>query len=290
MMKKLILLALFIFYFSITFAQEKQKDTTYWTKTGKITFLFNQSAFSNWVAGGESNIAGNFGINYSFNYKKEKISWLNRIDAAYGLNKSGNSEFTKKTDDNLEFNSVVGLKAKGYWSYSFFMNFKTQFAKGYQYGKTDEGKETRDEYTSFMSPGFLSFGPGMLWEKHENLKFNLSPLAVKLIFVDSAFSSEFPGYFGVEEGESLRTEFGFRASGYAKFNIMKNVSMENILSLYANYLEDPQNIDINYTMSIDMTINKVLSANLIFQTIYDDNAYRGFQIREVFGIGINYNW
>ena len=66
--------------------------------------------------------------------------------------------------------------------------------------------------------------------------------------------------------------------------------MENILALYSNYLDKPQNIDIDYTMNLDMKINSFLSANLIFQTIYDDNAYQGFQIREVFGIGINYNW
>lgn len=289
-MKKIFLITVIMLTCTISFAQEKQKDTTYWNKKGKIIFLFNQSAFSNWAAGGDSNIAGNFGLNYSFNYKKDKISWLNRIDAAYGLTKSGSSEFTKKTDDKLELNSVFGIKAKGYWSYSFFLNFKTQFAKGYAYDKDENGKEIREEYTNFMSPGFLSFGPGMLWEKHENLKFNLSPLAVKLIFVDPAFTQPNNGYFGVEEGKSLRTEFGFRASGYAKFNIMKNVSMENILSLYSNYLEDPQNVDLDYTMNIDMTINKVLSANFIFQTIYDDNAYKGFQIREVFGIGLNYDF
>lgn len=279
-----------LFCLTFTFAQEKEKDTSYWAKTGKIIFLFNQSAFSNWAAGGESNIAGNFGLNYSFNYKKENISWLNRIDAAYGLNKSGNSEFTKKTDDNLELNSILGLKAKGYWSYSFFLNFKTQFAKGYEYKKDEFGKEIREEYSNFMSPGFLSFGPGMLWEKHKNLKFNLSPLAVKLIFVDPDFTLPNSAYFGVEEGGSLRTEFGFRASGYAKFNIMKNVSMENILSLYSNYLEDPQNIDLDYIINIDMKINDYLTANFIFQTIYDDNAYKGFQVREVFGLGVNYNF
>jgi hypothetical protein len=30
--------------------------------------------------------------------------------------------------------------------------------------------------------------------------------------------------------------------------------------------------------------------NLTFQTIYDDNAFEGFQIREVFGVGINYGF
>lgn len=289
-MKNLVLLAVFLLSYTLTFAQEKQKDTTYWAKDGKVTFLFNQSAFSNWVAGGESTIAGNLGVNYSFNYKKDKVLWNNRIVASYGLTNSKNSEFTKKTDDILELNSLVGIKAKGYWSYSFLLNFKTQFAKGYDYGKDVNGKETRTEYSNFMSPGYLLLGPGMLWEKNPNFKFNLAPLMSKFIFVDKNFTLPNDAYFGVQEGESMRYELGFSAAAYAKFNIMENVSMENILALYSNYLEDPQNIDLDYTMNLVMSINKYLSANLIFQTIYDDNAYRGFQIREVFGIGINYNW
>jgi len=289
-MKKGILLIFTLLCFTFSFAQEKVKDTTYWTKKGKVTFLLNQSAFSNWVAGGESTIAGNLGANYAFNYKKDKVLWNNRIIASYGLTNSKNSDFTKKTDDILEFNSLVGIKAKGYWFYSFLLNFKTQFAKGYEYGKDANGKETRTAYTNFMSPGYLLLGPGILWEKNPNFKFNLSPIMTKFVFVDKNFTLPNNAYFGVDEGKSMRFELGFSAAAYAKFNIMENVSMENILALYSNYLEDPQNIDIDYTMNLVMGINKYLSANLIFQTIYDDNAYEGFQIREVFGLGINYDF
>ena len=289
-MKKGILLTFTLLCFTFSFAQEKVKDTTYWTKKGKVTFLLNQSAFSNWVAGGESTIAGNLSANYAFNYKKDKVLWNNRIIASYGLTNSKNSDFTKKTDDVLEFNSLVGIKAKGYWFYSFLLNFKTQFAKGYEYGKDANGKETRTAYTNFMSPGYLLLGPGILWEKNPNFKFNLSPIMTKLVFVDKNFTLPNNAYFGVDEGKSMRFELGFSAAAYAKFNIMENVSMENILALYSNYLEDPQNIDIDYTMNLVMGINKYLSDNLIFQTIYDDNAYEGFQIREVFGLGINYDF
>jgi hypothetical protein len=37
-----------------------------------------------------------------------------------------------------------------------------------------------------------------------------------------------------------------------------------------------------------MTINKFISANLTYQTKYDDNAFRGLQTRQVFGLGVNY--
>ena len=71
---------------------------------------------------------------------------------------------------------------------------------------------------------------------------------------------------------------------------MANISFENILNLYSNYLEETQNVDLDYQLNIVMKINKYLSTNLSFQTIYDDNAYRGFQIRQVFGIGANYGF
>ena len=71
---------------------------------------------------------------------------------------------------------------------------------------------------------------------------------------------------------------------------MKNVNVENLLNLYSNYLEDPQNVDLDYQINIVMTINKTLSANFTFQTIYDDNAFQGFQTREVFGLGVNYGF
>ncbi len=39
-----------------------------------------------------------------------------------------------------------------------------------------------------------------------------------------------------------------------------------------------------------MKINKYLSANFTFHTVYDDNAFKGFQVRQVFGVGINYGF
>jgi hypothetical protein len=45
---------------------------------------------------------------------------------------------------------------------------------------------------------------------------------------------------------------------------MANVSIENRLNLYSNYLDDPQNVDIDYQMNVVMKINKYLSANVAF--------------------------
>ena len=90
----------------------------------------------------------------------------------------------------MEWNSVVGKKAKGYWYYSAFLNFKTQFAD-------DLNKDTK-EPTKLLSPGYFQFGPGMLWKKSDNLKVNIAPAASRLIVVDKNLTETNEAYFGVE--------------------------------------------------------------------------------------------
>ena len=279
-MKKTLLIVL-SFTFSLCLSQNTEEPNPNWVKKGVITFLVNQSSFDNWIAGGISNVSGTLGLNYDFNYQKNDWTWENKLIANFGLTKIKNQDI-QKSSDLLEWNSVVGRKAKGYWYYSAFLNFKTQFAD-------DLDKDTKGPI-KFLSPGYFQFGPGMLWKKSDNLKVNIAPATSRLIVVDKNLTEPNEAYFGVEEGKSTRYELGASVGAYYKFNLMENISMENILNLYSNYLEDPQNVDLDYTMNMIMKINKFISAHLSYQTIYDDNAFRGLQTRQVFGIGINYNF
>jgi Protein of unknown function (DUF3078) len=266
-------------------AAEKALDTTNlgWKKTGNIVFLFNQSAFNNeWLGGGTSNIAGNLGINYDFNHNTATTVWDNKIIAAYGLTKLKDQK-TTKSDDRIEFTSLYGKKAgQGYWYYSGFMNFRTQMDSGFNPDRTVK-------ISHFFSPAYLQVGPGMLWKKSDNLKVNIAPATSRLIFVHGHFT-EAGSAFGVEKGKTSRFEFGAALNGYYKFNLMENISVENILNLYTNYLEKPQNVDVDYQMNVVMKINKYMSANVAFQAIYDDNAITAVQVREVFGLGVNYGF
>ncbi|MFN4199352.1 MAG: DUF3078 domain-containing protein [Flavobacterium sp.] len=261
------------------------EDTTVvqgWTKKGNFNFLANQSTFTNWLPGGQSNFAIATGINYDFNYKRGVWSWDNKLMVNYGVTKIKGQDLLK-SDDRIEFNSLAGRKASGYWYYSMFLNFRSQLttdlgnpAPGFALPKT----------TSFFSPAYLQVGPGMMWRKRDTFKFNIAPLTSRFIFVMDKELSDV-GAFGVDPGKNLRFEFGASLSGYYKFDLWENVSMENILNLYTNYLEDPQNVDLDYQVNIVMKINKYLSTNLAFQAIYDDNAFKGFQTRQVIGVGVN---
>lgn len=277
--------------------EKNQVPPNGWTSEGNVQLLFNQSAFNKeWVGGGTSSISGNLTLNYEENYRMDNFSWTNRILANYGLTKVKDDQFARKTSDRLELNSIAGLQIENSnWYYSFFGNFRSQFDKGYNFITNPETREvTRVETTKFFSPAYLQAGPGFMWKQNENFVINIAPATARFIFVDKRFTSgpnyQDGEYFGVDAGESSRFEFGASLSGYLQIEILENVTMENNLNLYSNYLENPGNIDIDYLLSLDMAINKYLSANVIFQAIYDDNAVAAFQIREVLGVGINYNF
>jgi hypothetical protein len=103
-------------------------------------------------------------------------------------------------------------------------------------------------------------------------------------------------------GENMRHEFG----GYVRFqyrsDIMKNVNLATKLELFSNYMDRPQNIDLNAEALVTMKVNKYISASFNMQAIYDndiniavDNNNDGvidgsgprLQFRQVLGVGFS---
>ena len=282
-MKKFLFIC-FLSITSVTFSQEKKKDSIpvipKWKVNGNFTFLFNQSTFTNWKAGGDNTIAGNFGINYDFNYKNKGWNWDNRIITVYGLSNVKDEGF-RKTSDRFEYNSLLGKKTKKDWFLSFFLNFKTQFSKGYDYKSTP-----RIAISDFFSPAYLSFGPGMLWKKSDNMNINIAPATARFTFV----SDQFSGKYGVEQGKNTKFALGFSLSAYFKLQVMENVTMQNILALYSNYLQRAQNIDIDYQIRFTVPVNKYLSMDILLHTLIDDNASSRVQFKEIFGLSVKYTF
>ena len=297
-MNKLTFNIFFLFLILNVLSQEKAVDSANvknnWTTSGNFTFLGNQSSYSYWTAGGQTSISGTIKIDYDFNFENNGWNWDTKVITAYGLNSIGGSKYLKKTDDRFEINSLLGKKFTnnliGNWSYSSFINFKTQWTKGYRYRKNSNGEEERSELTRFFSPAYLQIGIGLYWRKSKDLWVNFAPVTGRLIIVNKFFTENLQDgkqYFGVNKGSNSRFELGASLRSYFKFEFIENVEISNRLSLYSDYLENSGNIDLDYTINTSMKINKHLTTNLILQFIYDDNSVKRLQVREVMGIGLN---
>jgi len=293
-MKKILLLTqLFVCLFFCIQAQETSTDST-WKIHGENTFLVNQSTFSNWAAGGINSLSGNIVLNYDFNYKKDKWSWDNKVLAGFGLTKQKDLGW-RKNDDRVVLNSLLGYEAAPKWLYTFFMNFNTQFASGYEYNS--DGSRGNLISAGF-APAYLSFGPGIAFKESDNFRFNLSPASPRFIFVTNQQLAD-EGRFGVDPGKKSRFEFGASFDAYYRKEIVQNIGIENILRLYANYLEDPKNVDVDYTLNLFMKVNRFVTVNAGLQLIYDDNTLiandegrevAALQVRQIFGAGLTYKF
>lgn len=295
-MKRFITLALFLSFALFVHAQEEKPDTSsHWKTEGTTSMNFSQVSFKNWAAGGQNSYSLNGMLSLHANYKKERTSWDNSLDVGYGIIKQGGND-VRKSDDKIELTSKYGYKSSSDWYYSGAFSFKTQFDKGYKY---DDDAGTKSQISDFMAPAYMLLSVGMDYKPSEHFNVLLSPLTGKSTFVlDDSLSNN--GAFGVEPGENIRNEFGgFVKIGYNR-EIWKNVNLNTKLELFTNYLETPQNIDVNWEVLISMKVNEYLSANINTQLIYDDDInYTDdegqehgprIQFKEVLGIGFSYNF
>lgn len=288
-MKRFILLLILIVPY-VAFSQETE---TGWHRGGVFNLSFSQLTLHNWVAGGQNSITGTSFLNVFANYKGNKFTWDNTLDVGYGLVKQGKAEFMK-SDDKFEVSSKYGQYAFKNWYYSGLMSFKTQFAPGYR----NPGDSVM--ISGFLSPATINVALGMDFKPNDNFSLFLSPCTGKATIVKNEYLY-MSGAYGVEPGKMFRPEFGGYLKVLYKANIMTNVSFHTKLDLFSNYLDKPQNIDVNWENLLALKVNDYLSATVQFHLVYDDDIHIGIdtdddgqpnkygprvQLKEMFGAGL----
>lgn len=266
-----------------------------WEKSATFGVQFTQSSFHQWVAGGQNSYSY-AGLAVLFaNYTKDKLRWNNTLDMNYGSFKQGTAPLVK-SDDRIEYNSVLGVEADKKWYYAGQLNYRTQFTPGYQ---IDDVSKTR--ISDFLAPAYVTLSLGMEYRPKKDLSWLISPITGKSTIV-LANTLVAQGLFGLAPGQNVRNEFGGLTRVTWRDELMDNVNIITNLTLFSNYAENPQNIDVNWDLLLVFRVNKFL--NFTFNTvfiydhdvdvpIYDKNGNfvrkgKGIQFKEIFGLGLNY--
>jgi len=306
-MKKLT--ANLILIYCLTVVSLQAQNDTIWKRGGIFNVAFNQVSLSNWAAGGENSIALNALANLYANYKKGNINWDNTLDMGYGTTKLG-SEGVRKNDDRFELNTKFGYNAfKSKLFYTALFNFRSQFTDGFNYPRTDSSR-----YISrFAAPAFTLLAFGIDYKPKDYFSVFLSPATARMVIVNDQFLSD-QGAFGVDPGKKTRSEIGAYLNTRLQKEIAKNITVMNKLDLFSNYLDNPQNIDVNWEFLLSMKVSKAITVSLGAQLIYDDNTKillfnesngarvpklnedgtqasgPRVQFRQLFGIGLSYKF
>jgi hypothetical protein len=281
---------------------------SHWQSKNTIGLDLNEIAFVNWNAGGVSAISGLLKGNFLRIHTLDKSEWVNELIVRYGITKQDGLAI-QKSDDEFRFNSTYGYRKDTLtnWYHSAKFNFNTQFANGYKYPDTSSpiSKPFAPAYT------FLGYGANY-FDKVKKFDLYISPLTFKnTLVLDQTLANK--GAFGVNKaiydaegnlvskGRKSRTEFGFLITNHYKKEVWKNITMENRLSLYSDYINNFGNIDVEWRLQFDLVVNKYVRANIGMHLIYDDDIKtteeinvvkvpKGpkVQLKQVLGLGLVY--
>ncbi|MDT8413425.1 MAG: DUF3078 domain-containing protein [Vicingaceae bacterium] len=280
-----------------------------WKTGGVFGANLTQASFTNWAAGGENSLAVNGLLSTFANYKKGSSSWDNTLNLAYGILKQG-EEGVRKTDDRIDFMSKYGYKASKRWYYAGLVNFKTQFADGFNY------PDDSTKISTFLAPAYALAAIGMDYKPHDNFTAFISPFTARITIVNDRTLSD-AGAFGVDpadfdvlgnkikNGKTIRAEYGGYIRIMYKKDIMENINLETRFDAFSNYTEEPTHIDINWELLLAFKVNKFISTTISTQLIYDhdvdiavdrnndgivDGSGPRVQFKEILGVGLNYKF
>lgn len=292
-MKKTILL-LFILSVQTLWAQ---RDTV-WRLGGMMTLNVTQVSLTNWAAGGQNSFAGTAMVSSFANYKHGKNSWENTASLEYGMLEQGRNVHIVKSNDKIDLSSKYGREAAKKIYYTSLFNFRSQFAPGYNY-PNDSVVISR-----FLAPGYATLALGLDYKPSDLFSLFLSPATARLIVVNDKKLSSAKS-FGVDSGKTTRFEAGAYLKAAIKEDITPDLNITSTIDFFSNYLDQPENIDVNWQLLLSLKVSKYISASLSTQLLYDDNTrlvfYKsdgftvdhtgpGTQIKEVVGIGIAYKF
>ena len=307
-MKKIYLLTICFSLISVG-ALAQFEDGAVWQKGGDGNIAFSQTSFTNWAEGGEDALNLNLLSGFFANHKEGRKVWDNLLTLGYGIQKQGVEEI-RKSDDKIDLLSKYGIQTSetSKWYYSGLFNFNSQLTNTYTY-PVDADKKI---ISQFLSPGTFKLGIGMDYKPNETFSVFISPLTGDLLMVNDQDIANL-GIHGNEVidgiGENQKWGLGALVTGLLKKDLTETIKYKGKVSLFSDYLNNPQNIDVKWENLFTAQLWKLINVSLSGELRYDHDVLipvdrnndgvideldgrggRRTQFKEVFGVGIGYSF
>ncbi len=144
----------------------------------------------------------------------------------------------------------------------------------------------------------------MDYQPHDRLTVFIAPLTGKLTIVTDPDLSA-AGAFGVDPGEKTNAEFGGYLRAQYRRRITDNISVQTKIDIFSNYLEKPQNLDINWEALVMMNVTQYITVSFATHLIYDESVMIPYdstgdgiddkegpkvQFKQLLGVGLSYRF
>lgn len=208
------------------------KKPNYWTNSLTTQINVGQTSLTNWAAGGDNTFTLKGYADGNANWKKDKMFWNNRLQLEFGLLYASSKPLFQKSNDRIYLESKWGHRIHEQLYASANFDFKSQFAKGYDYktptvpedfkdaegnvpaldqlSRKDQKKlwqNARVAKSGFLSPAYTTLALGLDWNPAKWVSVSFAPLTGGFTVVtDSQFRKAY-GMKLSKESEALKSRF-----------------------------------------------------------------------------------
>lgn len=270
-----------------------------WNTGAGMGFDFAQLFQFNPRQGAGQNRLGMGGAaNFFANYKKDRLAWDNLSSWQFGLQRLGSGVIAQGTTekipfqkaiDELRLNSKMGYKTSENSKFFYAANLSliSQFVPTY----TDPGlpgnfpnalSDDSNLLSTLFAPATITISAGMDYKPTDKISIYYSPLGGKFIIVGNDEIAAMGVHGNPVEKDAQGNIVSFRnvlsqmgsilRLNYSSKFMEDRLTFSSALLLFSNYLENPQNVDVDWTNEFAITVLKNLQLSATMNIFYDDDV------------------
>ena len=284
MFRRFLISALLAALFTIAVTAAAQQDTAKtpeygWKHASVASLNGTQVAFTDWVQGGDNALAFAAGLTGKSILNQEKTNWSNSYKFGFGESRLGDQGL-RKTDDQIDLESMLTYKLDGALSPYAAATLKTQFAEGFKY----DGAGNATPVSNFFDPAFLTQSVGVVYQPIPELKTRFGTALREIL------TTNFPGYADdpkTLEVENTSVHGGLESVTELILKIDDNIILTSKLELFGAF--DQMNQIIMYSDNMIVAkVSKVVTTSFGLQLRNEPAISPRTQIKQTLALGISY--
>ncbi len=253
-------------------------EETPWKHSMTGAVNLTQVALKDWAPGGENALAWTLTMNGNSTYARDKIDWNSTYKLAFGQSKLGEQDI-RKTDDKIALGTTLTYKVGTYVNPYVGATFKTQFARGYDYGGPVEVG-----ISQFFDPAYFTQSAGVGYQVIPEVKTRAG-LAMREIFTReyNSFSDD----AGTAKIEKSRFDGGLESVVEVEWPVNETTLLSSKLEIFAP-IKALDETAISFDNVVSIKAGKYVTVNLNVQIVDDATASEKTQVKEAIAVGLSY--
>ena len=275
-------------------AKMEKVKVHHWLHSFVTSLQFSQAYMSeNWYQGGNNvlNVLSDMQWSVQLNQNLHpNYLFSNTVRYKLGINSAPNDSIRNYSisDDLLQINTLVGIKAIKKWYYSATMQFKTQLLNNYT-------SNTNNRKAAFLSPGELNVAVGITYSNASKdgwrtINLSISPVSYNMKMCTSDVNPS-PTSFGIKDGHHTVHDVGSKLEAKVNCKFNQAISWSSRLYVFSNY----EYVQGDWENTFNFNVTRNLITQFYTHLRYDKSAKRNdkwnyWQFKEILSFGLTYKF